>query len=231
MRRVMGTNTALAGAGLLGLQIISAVPAHAQQPLSSAAVDATIYREGEVKRFVSEHDRWQIVCDEITRLQKRFCSLRSAVLNVRGERAGEVTISTGQDGRPAALLRLRAALVGAGFVEIASVQAEPAIAPNAATAPGKTSGKRKATASPPVVPATRLRPVVCDASVCTLIWTLRLDQIDALNDGNGLSLQMTTGGDPGNLAPVQAKPRDDTQINISATGFKDAVARSLQPFQ
>ena len=208
--------------------IVAPAAAQTSAPLSSAAVDPSIYRDGEVKRFSSVHGSWVVVCDEVTRLKQRFCSLRTALSDSAGARAGNLTVSTGQDGRPAALLAMNAALIRGGWLEIST----PTLASAAATVPAtpKTAAqaKSKAPAAAAVLP-THLRPVSCDASQCTLIWTLKPEQIAAFNDGRGLQLAARPG--PNLESATSFKPPTPLSILVSGDGFSDAVATSVKPFE
>lgn len=211
----------------MGLPIANAQSPAA--PLSSAAIDPSIYREGEVRRFSSIHGDWRVVCDEVTRLKQRFCSLRSLIMGNDGGLAAELTISTGQDGRPAALLKMRETLARGGLAI-----GVPATASATATqVPGKTA--------PPVKPKTaataltrgemRLKPVRCEHGICTLIWTLKHEQIAALDDGRGLQLSAVAGQHPPGVAKQQPATPEKTVLIVRAVGFKEAVAVSLKPFE
>ena len=186
--------------------VLAASSAFAQskaEPLVSAAIDASIFRDGEVKRLTTHHATWTVVCDEIARLKQRFCSLRTPIRHANGELAALLTISTGQDGRPAALLKMAAALVAAGQVAITPTASPPA-------APAQ---------KPKPQPTLRIKPVTCDKAECTIIWSLTADQIGALNTGAGLRLVAT---------PAAAKA---TEFDIPSAGFADAVAVSMKPFE
>ncbi len=215
----------LAAALLIGQ---GSTPARAQSnppALTSAAIDATIYRDGEVRRFSIEHENWRIVCDEIARLKQRFCSLRSLVLGADGGIAAELTVSTGQDGRPAALLKMAEAAVAGGLEIVALRTATPAAKPTTTPA-----AKGAAKAAPPG-DTTRLKPVVCAERVCTLVWTLKPDQIGALNDGRGLKLIATAPVEFSSLANLQPPKPARTFLDVRSAGFKEAVAVSVRPFE
>jgi len=196
------------------------------QPLTSAAIDPTIYRDGEVRRFASTHAAWHVVCDEIARLKQRFCSLRTPILGADGTPAAELTISTGQDGRPAALLRMAAKLIENATLEISE--------PPERQVPGTRPQKPKAKPSSKPPSANKVKPVSCDPNVCTIIWTLRPAQIEALNDGRGLKLTTNPANPTPGLAALQpAKPISQpstVSFIVDAEGFTAAVAVSTQPF-
>ena len=192
-------------------------------PLTSAAIDATIFRPGEVKRFTARFGGWTVVCDEVTRLKQRFCSLRTKVVEADGVPVGNLTISTGQDGRPAALLELLRARSESG-IEVSAAIGVPVLAARSAKAtPLKTKTAQ--------VTFTRLRPVGCPSPICTFVWTLKSEQIAALNEGGGLKLLASA---PAGAASVYdfAPPKPvSIAIVIAAEGFKDAVAVSLRAFE
>ena len=171
---------ALLTIALLGL-MGAGTPIQAQtrnDALTSAAIDPTIYRDGEVRRFSSVHGNWRIVCDEVTRLHQRFCSMRSLIAQTDGSVVAELTISTGQDGRPAALLKITDALVRDGTLDVVVPPdaAPPSTAKTAAAIRKSTPQKGR---TPPPRSVTRLTAVTCDRRLCTLIWTLRPEQIAA----------------------------------------------------
>jgi invasion protein IalB len=209
--------------------IISNCSAQAVPPLTSAAVDPTIYRDGEVQRFSTTYGEWTIVCDEVTRLRQRFCSLRTAIVDSEGRSRAQLTVSTGQDGRPAALVRMLATLVRGGSLEISVSSAAPVV-----PTPLKTSGAGKSKPAPPA-PSTQLRPVTCDADICAMIWTLKPEQIAALNDGSGLVLLATSAATSAaaSLGVALMAPNNGAAVRLTvrAEGFAQAVSRSVQAFE
>lgn len=190
-------------------------------PLTSAAIDASIFREGEVQRTTNTHAAWTVVCDEIARLKQRFCSLRTPIKHASGELAAVLTVSTGQDGRPAAMLKIASALVASGHV---------ALTPIAAETPVTAAARQK----PKPLPTSRIKPLTCDKGACTLIWTLTADQIAALNAGAGIRIVATPAADLSSLATLapgkQAVPKT-TELTISPNGFAAAVATSMRAFE
>jgi invasion protein IalB len=223
------SNWLICASAIASVFIVGAASAQSPPPLSSAAVDLTIYRDGEVKRFSSVHGKWIVVCDEVMRLKQRFCSLRTTILDHEGKRVAAMTVSTGQDGRPAALVEMVAQHVRGGTLEIAipaAIQAVPSATQGANSA---TQPKQKI--APPVAASTmRLRPIGCDADRCSLIWTLQPEQIRALND-SGIKLTVTAGADLSSLSSLKPNKRISISLGLSADGFRDAVATSLKPFE
>ena len=186
--------------------------------LSTAAIDRSIYRDGEVRRTNGRYAAWGLVCDEVVRLGQRFCSLKADAVDAGGTVIGALTVSTGQDGRPAALLLILPEAGADARVEISSVI--PAISP-----------PRNASVKAPN-PAVKLRPVRCSAQACTLIWTLPRQHIEALNRGDGLKVRYALLARPG-IATSASGINSTTSIMatgiISAYGFADAVQASMHP--
>ena len=182
--------------------------------LSNSTIDIV----GRLDRLTTHHATWTVVCDEIARLKQRFCSLRTPIRHPNGELAALLTISTGQDGRPAALLKIAAALVAAGQVANTPTSIRPA-------APAQ---------NPKPLPTQRIKPVTCDMAVCTNIWSLTADQIGALNTGAGLHLVATPAAAASSLVTLALTKQPAAkaiEFDIPAAGFADAVAVSMKPFE
>lgn len=184
----------------------------AQAPLTSVAIDPTLYRDGAITRFSGAFGAWTYVCDEVTKLKQRFCSLRSVIKSAMGIPVANLTVSTGQDGRPAGLLVMAAQQVTRFGVEVL------------ATAPLVSSAATDAKSKPR--PAMRVYPASCAADICQLVWSLPPVQIDALNTGGGLILRYVP---PSQGASEPAPAGRVVDIPIAADGFAAAVQASLQP--
>ena len=210
-------------ATLLWAQVLalaaSGAAAQQGQQLTSRAIDPALFRDGAISRFSGQHDAWRYVCDEVKQLKQRFCSLRTDVRDAAGNQLAEMTVSTGEDGRPAALLRMAARqLTEKGIDIIATPPAEK-------TASGKQSKKAKAAEAAEY----RVYPAGCDGGVCQLIWTLQPDQITALNLNTGLTLRYAV--QPSGLAAATSTPAAPQimEAQIVSTGFAAALADSLKP--
>jgi len=196
------------------------------QSSTSVAIDPSLFREGAIKRFSGTHDGWTYVCDEVAKMKKRFCSLRTTAKDVTGKVVAALTVSTGEDGRPAALLRMAAASFNEAGVEVTGLVAE---AGGAAPAPVKSGAKPVAKAGAARV--VRVHPASCKAEVCDLIWTLPPDHIAALSGGSGLQLRYTTPA-PGvsSLASaLKAGTNATVVVVVPAKGFAAAVDASVKP--
>jgi hypothetical protein len=212
-----------------GVHAQTAAPG-APKPLTSQAIDPTLFRDGAVRRFSGEVAAWGYVCDEVAQLKQRFCSLRSTVKDSAGTRVARITVSTGENGRPAALLEMaQSALTEAGIAVTPRTVATPQ---TQAKANGKGAGKAKPATPHPDVPY-KVFPAACEKGTCQLIWTLPPDHIAALNNGAGLKLRYTSpGASPSTLAAALNSGAPVTrEAAIDAAGFAAAVEASVKPSQ
>ena len=211
-RHFTGVLVAMAGVQLLGGGGSWA------EPLTSAAIDPGLFREGAIQRFTGSVGAWGFVCDEVKQLKQRFCSLRSAVKDRDGTVIADLTVSTGEDGRPAALLKMAADRITEDGISII-----PRPAAGAKGSAAKMKGP---------VPY-KVYPAACDRGVCQLIWSLTGEHIVALNTGAGLTLRYgmrdrAVSALAAGMKPGQAATRM-VEETIDATGFAEALNASLQP--
>ncbi len=199
---------AAAIASLLG----AAIPSHSRaDELTSAPIDRTIFRDGAVERSQRAFGAWTLVCDEVKSLQKRFCSLATEPMDSDGRPGASLVVSTGDNGKPAAILRTPVGVDIAAGVEIA-IDA----------APGKAKG-----AAPASKTIDYLR---CGAGDCVAIWTLSQIEIGALNAGGAIRIRYRRVRE----LPLYALHIADAQRSAltetiaRGAGFKDAVTASLK---
>lgn len=199
-------------ASLLALMLTTGAWA-ADGELTSPAIDPTMFRDGELRRSVKDFGGWSAVCDEVPRLRQRFCSLKTMLRDTERRMIAELIVSTGDNGRPAALLRVRiGAHIGAGARLRIETGAQP-------------SGKKA-----PPRPDRRLDFVSCDARACSAVWSLAADEIKALNAGASVRIRVTQVRALSPLAPNIASPERLTLIEAVAAGagFSQAVASTLK---
>ena len=164
---------------LVACAMVASLATHAHAAdgaLASPAIDRTMFRDGEVQRTSGAYGAWTAVCDEVTRLKQRFCSLKASFLTSSNQPIAEVLVSTGDNGRPAAMLRVAlGAHIGSGV----RVWLDPAVAGG------------KATPAPAQQPVRKLDYVTCDTSLCAAVWSLAPADIKALNAGATLRVRVT----------------------------------------
>lgn len=214
-------------ATLMLVAFLGPLAALAQAPggnaLTSVAIDPSLFREGAIKRFSGTHEAWSYVCDEVAKMKKRFCSLRTAVKDGTGRVVAALTVSTGEDGRPAALLKMAAASFNEAGVEVT------AAADGAAAGKGGGTGGTKAKAKPAA--ATKLYPAACASEVCQMVWTLPADQIAALSTGAGLQLRFAAPrpGVSSLAGALKGTLPQPVVVAVPGKGFAAAVDASVKP--
>lgn len=171
--------------------------AQAAELLASAPIDTAVFRDGEVRRSATPYGRWTLVCDAIPRLGRRFCSLRAAPATL-GAGTLDLTVSTGDDGRPAALLHLPLGLSLPFGVHVKAAG----------------GGDR------------RIPIALCSAKACEAVWSLGAGDIAALRAGPGLKITVQGWhfAVPGRHDPAPAP----AAAVIGSDGFTEAVAASLR---
>ena len=198
----------LCGAGVLAL--FFAGPARADE-LTSAPIDRSIFREGAVERSQRQFGAWTLVCDEVKSLSKRFCSLATEPQDAGGQSAASLVVSTGDDGKPAALLRTPVGVNIAAGVEIAV---------DAPAAKGKPAARL----------AKRIDYLSCESASCVVIWSVSPQELAALNDGGAIRMRYERVREIPLFALRIAAPQRSLAVEALAkgAGFKDAVTASLK---
>lgn len=179
------------------------VVAFADGALTSAPVDYSVYRAGEVQRVEKQFEAWQLTCDEIKRLGRKFCSLRGVARSADGTIVAALTVSTDEGGRPAALVRLPFGTVLPSGLTLRRLE---------------TSSKRNQ--------ALALHPMVCDESGCEFLWSLGADDIRTLTLNHTIQIAFRMTKTPRLLSPLlaSAAPVEGT---IQAAGFAAALQASM----
>ena len=199
--------------------------------LTSVAIDPTLFREGAIKRFSGTHEAWSYVCDEVAKMKKRFCSLRTTVKDGTGRMVAALTVSTGEDGRPAALLRMAAASFNETGIEVSAVGDGEGTAGGAGA--GKGGGASVAQGKPKAAAVTKLYPAACTGEVCEMVWTLPADHIAALSAGAGLQLRFTPArpGVPSLAGALKGDAAQPVVVVVASKGFAAAVDASVKPMR
>lgn len=192
---------------------LTAIAGGRQAALTSPAIDPELFREGEVKRGQAAFGAWTAVCDEVPRLHQRFCSLLASFRGPQDQSVADMIVSTGDNGKPAALIRVAPdAFIGAG-VRISVVLAQP------------PAGKK-----PPQPVERKLGFVGCDDRGCLAIWSISGADINALNAGAMLRLRLERLRAFGPFTAAIAAPdrRFAIEVELPGAGFPQAVAATLK---
>ncbi len=193
--------------------------------LTSVAIDPTLFRDGAIKRFSGTHEAWSYVCDEVAKMKKRFCSLRTTVKDGQGHVVAALTVSTGEDGRPAALLKMAAARFNEAGIVVSAV--------GDGAGASKGGGAAAAKGKPKPAAVTKLYPAACKGEVCEMVWTLPGDHIAALSAGEGLQLRFTPAkpGVPSLAGALKGDAVQPVVVVVASKGFAAAVDASVKPVQ
>ena len=182
---------------------------HAQDSaLASPAIDANLFRAGEVTRLQRDFGGWRMVCDEVKKLRQRFCSLRSFAYDSHGKPVADIVVSTADNGRPAALLTLP---YGVSLTRPVAIFTAP------------KGGKGKAA-------RIDMRPVMCADDGCKIVWALTGADIAALR--GGADFHVVFAATPAlNDFPGPVLVQRNAQVvdgRVIGAGFDEAVLASLQ---
>jgi invasion protein IalB len=201
-------------------------PALAQVPsyLATPAVNPNLFQKGVVRHERHTFGTWTLVCDAVAALHQRFCSLLSTATDQEARTSIGMIVSTSDNGRPAAILRLP---VSAAFDEPVTVSVP--------------DSSRK-THRRPRESTRRLGIVACGPEACTTVWALSPAEVRALTTGDTLTFRFdmpaqstgvaapgaATDINPARLAAlIQAygKTRRVT-VALSGRGFNEAIKAS-----
>ena len=198
------------GSGLAGVGLAaSASP-------TSAPIDASLFREGEVQHLTSVVGQWTVLCDEVTRLRRRYCSLRSSIRDPKGANIAWLTVSTDDGGRPTALVELP---LGTRLAAGVTVE-QPA-----ETCRGK---KGRGIGLGPAC-ARKLSVSQCDAARCFAIWALNDGELAAFRAGIPMRLVYQQSRVVSPLpASLSAEPSAVIGGPVVTEGFASAVSASMR---
>ena len=188
----------------LVLVLMTPVAASADGSVTSAPIDYSVYRAGEVNRLDQQFEAWQLTCDEIKRLGRKFCSLRGIARADDGTIIAALTISTDDLGRPAALFRLPFGTVLSSGLNVRRKEA---------------SAKRKATVS-------ALRPTVCDDGGCEVLWPIVAEDIRTLTSNEPVRIAFRMTRPPLTFGPLLAS-MVPIEGAIQTAGFAAALQASM----
>ena len=183
--------------------------------LTSPMVDASLFRDGEVRRLSGAFGGWRVVCDEIPKLKQRYCSLKTAIVAEGTRIVGVIDVSTGDNGQPAALVRLPLGLLVQPGLDIRFA------ASDAAQKPG---GR-------PQAPLVRhLSILTCDRQACFALWTLTAAEIAGLRQEKPIAVrfQMATMAAGALPSLDRLNPPTSVEASVLPAGFASAIKASLQ---
>jgi len=192
---------------------------------ATPALNPNLFQKGVVQHVRQTFGNWTLVCDGVSALHQRFCSLASFAMDPTSGIGIGIIVSTTADGRPAAILQLP---VSAALHEPVTVSVLEAHAYHS---------QRQSRHS-----THRLGIVACGPSACTTVWALLPAEIRALATGDSFTFRfgmpaqsagITTPGTATNIDPARlgallqsyAKVRI-VSVSLSSLGFNSAIQAS-----
>ena len=211
----MKPGTALAAKVCAGPLAVAAwiflLPVSQAAAQASPALDTSIYRPGEVSRVTGNRADWTYICDIVVRLNQRFCSLFTTAAPEGSAEPISVTVSTSENGRPAAMASFPLMVALKDGVKLHILDKA-----------GKAAKQRKAQLQVPFSG--------CDRKSCYLAWELSPGQIGALREGR--SIRISYGYVPNGIEAEKLLSGFDPEtasIAISGKGFAEALAATSEP--
>jgi invasion protein IalB len=186
--------------------------AHAEtnNGLARPFIDRSIYKPDAITRLTGRFDNWTVVCDEITALKRRFCTMRSFTgRDARGQIV-RIDVSTGSSGKPAALLHLPLLIAVASGLDV-----------RLAGANGGTGETRR-----------QLPVASCNSQECLAVWPLDPPALQALLAGQGIGIgYCSLRPGPLEFATDLHKKSCEARLAtvLSGSGFRQAVAAATHP--
>lgn len=226
--------------GVLGFGLVcigTGTSAQTSAPsLATAAVDTTLYREGEVRRRNERFGAWSLDCDEIVRLHRRFCSLRTLAFSASGTAIAKLTVSTDANGNPAALINLPLGVNLSRPVDISPsislVLGKPSPAVELSTKEiyrQDKSSKNKSSSINTKILQARVSISLCDQTGCHAVWSLSAADIAALRAGAEIRLSYDFNEHSKGSFELSTHNKFYSESGIIASdGFSDAIQASLK---
>ena len=176
--------------------------------VTSPAFDAKVYNENAIKQSRKTFANWSLICADVQDLNRRFCNLASLAKAADGNFFVAIVVSTTDDGKPAAVLRMPLSVSLREGVEVASSAA--------------ATKKPKPDKTPP----RRIDFASCEQQICTSILPLMPADLAALSGRGGLRLRIHV------LTPQQPQqvslmlPSKTLDVVFDGTGFAEALQAS-----
>ena len=195
---------------LLLLQTSELATAQSSDPFQTPAIDRDLFREGEVRHLRGVYKEWLSVCDEVPRLKQRFCSLYGKGRSLEGRILLGIVVTTSDDGRPAAMLKMPLGIRLSSDVEV-SIGNSGSLK--------TTKGLAKADT------LTRLRIVRFDLNYCMTLWQLTPLQIAALSGHGALRISFKVPQARFKWTTLSPPAEDKiVEASILSDGFRETLS-------
>ena len=180
--------------------------------VTSPAFDAKVYNENAIKQSRKTFANWSLICADVQDLNRRFCNLASLAKAADGNFFVAIVVSTTDDGKPAAVLRMPLSVSLREGVEVAS-----SAAATKKPKPDKSVARHIDFAS-------------CEQQICTSILPLKPADLAALSGRGGLRLRIhvLTAQQPQQTASLML-PSRALDVVFDGAGFAEALQASQNP--
>ena len=195
-------------AGLLLLAQPQTALAQMTSSVTSPAFDAKVYNANAIKQSQKKFANWSLICADLQDLNRRFCNLASLAKAADGNFFVAIVVSTTDDGKPAAVLRMPLSVSLREGVEVASSAA--------------ATKKPKPDKTPP----RHIDFASCEQQICTSILPLKPTDLAALSGRGGLRLRIhvLTAQQPQQVSLML--PSKTLDVVFDGAGFAEALQAS-----
>ena len=193
-----------------------APPASAQMStgVTSPAFDSKVYNPDAVAQSRKDFGHWTLVCADIQGLNRRFCNVTSLASAPDGKFFVAIVVSTTDDGKPAAILRMPLLVSLREGVEVATSAASAA----------KTKTKLAKAAN------RRVDFVNCEQQLCTSILPLAPTDLAALVGRGHMNLRVHVLVNDASIQTASLLPTSKPlDVVFDGTGFAEALQASQKP--
>ena len=181
---------------------------------TSPAFDTKLYNPDAVAQSHKKFGHWNLVCAELTGLKRRFCNLTSLAAAADGKFYVAIVVSTTDDGKPAALLRMPLMVSLREGVDIVTTSL-PGAKGKAKTAKAKKRHVDFAS---------------CEQQVCTTILPLQLADLATLSGRGSMNLRVfVLANSAANQVASLLPPSQPIEVVFDGSGFAEALQASQTP--
>ena len=175
--------------------------------LASPAFDNSIYKEGAIANTNKTFGNWNLVCADVSGLNRRFCNITTLAHDQSGKVFVGMVISTTDAGKPAAMLKVPI------FVSL-----KDGIQIGLDSKAGKSAKKQKPTS---------LQILSCEPAACSSIWPLEQSDIMRLAQKGQLHIrvQLYPPDTAEHLASPDVMPKP-LEVIFDGNGFAEALSAS-----
>ena len=176
--------------------------------VTSPAFDAKIYKADAVKNTTKTFANWSLICADVRDLSRRFCNLSSIAKSPGDNFFVAIVVSTTDEGKPAALVRVPLSISLREGVDVSSV----------------SSGKK---AKPSFAGARHVDFATCENQICTSVVLLKPTDLATLSARGGLHLRLHVLTDESPILTASLMPKSrGLDVVFDGTGFAEALQAS-----